>query len=348
MGSTVLTGKHASAFRTKTGKIIYALFEEAYSKNCIPHTPRWCCITIGEINAVLSDLFRAAYSCEGGSLQSKGGQILPENYITHWLQKLQNPTLLPDINIHLKVSDSIYAIVPKDKFDLVQKKLTDIGKPELIDQIQEGVYTTLFEDYELILELFGAQEKEHLSPWRIIAPQFNQEIDTSLAPTFTKKPYQTEQYQVFKIDNENRVVKKGNLPLQLSGWQYSAVGNFVGIEAYLYAMMDINSVKPVIKEFRDACTNAPPLPPDTVITVTRDPSLEKYQLNWIDQFAVEIGIIKEGETAPDKFNVKFIKVPKNNMLGHLPAKQVTFDLPKEYKSQITGLNPVQQDLLLVA
>lgn len=81
MGSTVTTGKLAAAFKSTDDTVTFVLFEETYSKNCYPRTPKWCCWSIGNIGHVMKAIFSAASSCEGGMLQGSGGRyITPDVY----------------------------------------------------------------------------------------------------------------------------------------------------------------------------------------------------------------------------------------------------------------------------
>lgn len=90
MGATVCTNKRAAAFLSN-GKAIYILFEETYEKNCYPHTPVWGCICIGYLEDALKRIFSSAAACESGSLQSRRGYIVPENYISSWMKELKEP-----------------------------------------------------------------------------------------------------------------------------------------------------------------------------------------------------------------------------------------------------------------
>jgi hypothetical protein len=85
MGATVVTSKTVAAFRNpKNGDVIYVLFEQSYEKNCYPHTPSWDCRAIGTFEQVFRRVFMSGSSCEGGSLQVRGGNTKPETYIKGW------------------------------------------------------------------------------------------------------------------------------------------------------------------------------------------------------------------------------------------------------------------------
>jgi hypothetical protein len=84
MGSTVLTGKRAGAFQKADGEWIYALFERTYEKNSYPHRDKWSGIALSNYADVMRRVFLHATSSEGGMLQSRSGQIRPENYIEAW------------------------------------------------------------------------------------------------------------------------------------------------------------------------------------------------------------------------------------------------------------------------
>jgi hypothetical protein len=88
MGATVTTGKCAAAFRSNEGELLYILFERSYEKNCYPHTDHWSAFAFGTREEVLRRAFVGASDCCGGMLQSRSGDIKPENYIESWKQEL--------------------------------------------------------------------------------------------------------------------------------------------------------------------------------------------------------------------------------------------------------------------
>ncbi len=106
MGATVTVGKKVAAFKANNGKVGYVLFEETYEKNCYPHTPHWSCVGLGYLDDVMTRIFARASSCEGGSLQGRGGYITPEGYISGWLNELAEPLMATQIPPLMATSNS--------------------------------------------------------------------------------------------------------------------------------------------------------------------------------------------------------------------------------------------------
>jgi hypothetical protein len=96
--------KKAAVFKSKQGIAIYVLYEESYSKNVIPHTPRWSCISIGPLEEAMKAIFHQAGACEGGSLRSRTGDLKPENYIApRRLSELASPVVQEDSTVSMSI-----------------------------------------------------------------------------------------------------------------------------------------------------------------------------------------------------------------------------------------------------
>lgn len=168
MSSTITTGKRAAAFRSPTGNIIYALFEQSYESNCTPHTPRWSCLRIGGISSVMQRVFSSAAACEGGMLRGRSGPITPEAYIGGWLKELATPHAMRDVSILLCVgTDSLHDSIPANEFEKARRALVAIGRNDISDRLAGGgtVRVSLHQDAEVVCALYGPGV---LPPWRVI------------------------------------------------------------------------------------------------------------------------------------------------------------------------------------
>lgn len=113
MGATVTVDKRAYAFRSGE-KIVYALFESTYEKNCYPHQSRWSCIAIGGIAQVLRRIYGSVHATIDGGLQGRNGCISPTNYLKGWMAELANPCAMPDQPIDLKYGTGFYDALQKE------------------------------------------------------------------------------------------------------------------------------------------------------------------------------------------------------------------------------------------
>ncbi|RZU28992.1 hypothetical protein [Edaphobacter modestus] len=228
MGATVITGKRAAAFKAPAGDIIYVLFEETYEKNCYPHTPHWSCGFIGRLDGVMQRIFRCASNCEGGSLQSRQGDIKPESMIAGWLKELEAPHEMPDLNIVLKIgTDSMYDAIPKKASEAALQRLSDMGRSDVADRLAAGesVELSLHRDSDVIMAALG-----HQMPWRIIrgeeAAYHPRRPDLGYAPK-PAKGFDVQVPAVLKVEEYERLLQKPDGTWYCAGWDYSVVGDYV-------------------------------------------------------------------------------------------------------------------------
>jgi hypothetical protein len=331
MGATVTTGKKASAFVQPDGAIVYVLFESTYEKNCYPHTPHWGCIAVGYYEDVLKRIFLHASSCEGGMLQSRHGHIKPENYIIAWQRELAAPTDMPNVAIKLKNGSSLYSTIPSDRLEETRIALARLGRIDAFEDILIGeVSVFLHDDIDMIMAVYGV--KGPLAPWRILAhgecltvPKLH------LAAPVRAGSVSFPPARVYKLDDQELVVQVGAAPWEHGGWSYSVVGNYVTDVAYVLELQKTGSAKRSISAFRDLCEAAPHLPDGTRMQITRSPAdVNKWNLEQADKLATALGLVAEGQPAPETFICNLVDVVAAKALYsliHLNKSQVLWDVP---------------------
>ncbi|CAD6559284.1 hypothetical protein ACFQ3P_33030 [Paraburkholderia sabiae] len=313
MGSTVLTGKQAAAFRTADGEWMFALFERTYEKNCYPHDDRWSAIAFGRYRDVMRRVFRHATSCEGGMLQSRAGYIRPENYIATWRSVLARPFRLPDRTIRLDVSKSHRASLPEGSLDDVRKSLAAAGLGDRAEEIVSGkAEVSLVADAALLEVIYG--ENGPLSVWRVLevndCSSVTVDDDVKLPSRSPSAMDSMPAVRCYKIDDEHRLVSLDGKPWENAGWQYSAVGSFITDLAYEREMDAPGFAKRAIPAYRDVLRNADLLPAQTVIDVTRSPEgVEEHRARVADELAVYLGLADTEGRAPARFSFRFSDVP---------------------------------------
>ena len=331
MGSTVLTGKSAAAFVRPDGTIIYIAFERTYEKNCYPHSDHWSCVAIGQFKDVMRRLFVHAGSTEGGMLQSRNGYIKPENYIAAWRRELASPSQMRDKVLRLSLGKSLYSTIPSEQAEAVKAILSSIGRDDVYERmVADDCSLSLQDDYPIIDALYGA--KGPLAPWRILS---HGDIDTVPQPGLGFTPAVGNvvgpRIRVHRLDNENLIVQIGTEPWQHAGWAYSAVASFIGDVVYMLEMECTGASASLIRNFREECRLAAPLPADTIITVIRDGGeAEKWYVESADRLATKLGIAKEDGATPPQFTFKFSDVVDRDglfELRSLKTEQVSWDVP---------------------
>jgi hypothetical protein len=339
MGATVLTGKKAGAFQTADGEWMFALFERTYEKNCYPHIDQWSAIAFGRYADVTRRVFRHASSCEGGMLQSRAGYIKPENYIATWRSLLAKPFRLPDQTIRLDVSKSFGAAIPEASLDDVRGSLTAAGFAERVDEVVGGqAEVSLHGDAALLETIYG--ESGALSAWRVLPEHDCTSVlvaaDLNLPARAPSALERMPAVRCYKIDDENRLVSFDGKPWENAGWQYSAIGSFITDVAYRLEMEAPGFAKAAIPAYRELMGNAAPLPPETVIDVTRLPEgLEDYCARVADELAGYLGLADGEGRAPERFSFRFGDVPSEPRgsamykLCNLRSQQVTWTVPDE-------------------
>ncbi|MDP4032817.1 MAG: hypothetical protein Q8P60_08210 [Pseudorhodobacter sp.] len=157
MGSTVSTGKMAAAFKATSGKTMFVLFEETYESNCYPRTPHWGCYMIGELPAVMRQIFRSAACCEGGTLKGAGGRdITPEHYVSGWLKELENPVEFADRKFDLYAVNNYMAPIPTENFAWAKAAMVNVGREADAVKLESGEHliVSLYDDAELLAAIY--------------------------------------------------------------------------------------------------------------------------------------------------------------------------------------------------
>lgn len=333
MSSTILTNKRAAAFRHPiSGKVIYALFEQAYSSNVSPKTPEWGCYAFGEYADVMKRVFLGASSCEGGSLQSRAGRIKPENYIEAWKREMNKPVKLDDMPLFpTKLNESVLVEV--------KEALARAGLESQYDRLVGESTFRLYADADLMLALYGVQGP--FSPWRILDhSDYRTLSDASLGPAANgylgKAKVEAPAIVAYKLDNENRLVKIGNAPFHHAGWQYSAVGAFITDVAYDAEMQQAGSAKKIIPAFRETLDTAPELPIGVRVAIRRiTEGASDYARCEADKLAQIAGVSTDAERFECALSL-FEHNESQHALQALAKDQVEWIMPKpaEFHRQV--------------
>ena len=339
MGATVLTGKRAGAFQRADGEWIFALFERTYEKNCYPHRDHWSGITIGNYASVMRRVFLHARSCEGGMLQSRSGEIRPEHYIESWRQELAKPMLLHDRQIDLRVGQAFDAPIPEKALDDVQQCLANANQQSRFDAlVAGGLSVSLYANVDLLIALYG--EDGPFSAWRVLSAD-----DCGSVSVTASVPRLLPANQVMKqmpgvrchaLDGHSRLVSLDGQPWHHAGWEYNAVGLFISEVAYDVEMAYPGFAKRAIPRYRDMLRNAPPLPLDTKLSISRAPAgVDKWAVSTVDEIAQAVGIAGTERSAPGEFSFYFRDALGDSnsqvlfKLNGLNRSQVNWDLPDD-------------------
>ncbi|WP_321794802.1 hypothetical protein [Caballeronia sp. J97] len=338
MGSSILTGKRAAAFQKADGEWIYVLFERGYESNVYPHQDNWSAVAFGNYADVMRRVFSHAASCEGGMLRSKTGSIKPENFIASWQRELAKPFTLADRRITLSSSRSMYAAVPESQFDAVRLSLIRSGFEMQAEKLAVGsLEVSLHADIELLLSIYG--HRGPLSIWHILKEYDSGTVQIDVpVPSASKTAMdRMPKLRCHAIDNENRLVAIGSAAWRHAGWQYNAVGSFITEVAYPIEMEAPGFAKKAIPAFREALRSATPIPSATRITVTRSPEGEDpWRVRRADELAQKLGIVGDGDAAPDVFSFAFGDLLQREdtdellyAVGGLSDAQTLWDVPRE-------------------
>ena len=289
MGATVSTGKLVAAFTDPAGQPFYVMFEETFEKNVSPHTPRWNCYAMGNLQRIMRAIFLASSSCEGGMLQGSGGRNLtPEGYIAGWLKELANPVEFRDQTITLEVGTGWYSPLSTDGFEGTKALLENLGRAEMAQALEQGesVSLSLHADIALINALY---EGEALQAWKIIRPN-DAPVYAQRIPRLGYEPKKTKAFEIVTPHFRRISEKDNNVLIQgedgnwrCEGWDYNYVSLYVG--AYWEAeLREPGTYRTRIKAYRQAIHGAPLIPSAGVkIIVDTTVELQSYEQSKIDR-----------------------------------------------------------------
>lgn len=306
MGATVTTGKCAAAFRSNEGELLYILFERSYEKNCYPHTDRWSAFAFGTREEVLRRAFVGASDCCGGMLQSRSGDIKPENYIESWKQELNRPVQMRDVVVTLKFETGWRAALPEDASERVLSVLQRAGLADRFDVIRnEGITATLYGDTGLLRAIYGVDGE--LSPWRVFNHSDTGTVPIDVPPVrnVSAREIDLPSPRCFAIDADVRLVAGDDGKWSDGVWAYSALAQYVTGPALERELVQPGFAKATIPVVREALKNAAPLPEDTRITVRRTACKEDHHRRAVDELARGLGLIGERDQAADEFTFLF-------------------------------------------
>jgi hypothetical protein len=306
MGATVTTGKCAAAFRSNEGELLYVLFERHYEKNCYPHDDHWSAFAFGTREEVLRRAFVGASDCCGGMLQSRSGEIKPENYIESWKQELNRPVQIRDVVVSLKIEESWRAALPENSCARIAEALNRAGFVDRFETIRnEGINVTLYNDTALLRAIYGVNGE--VSPWRIFthSDTGTVSIDVPAVRNVPARKVEIPSLRCLAINANVRLVAGENGEWSHGQWAYSALASFVTGPVLERELVQPGFAKATIPVVREALYNAAPLPPDTRITVRRTACKKDSQQRDVDEIARGLGLIPEGDQAPDEFTFAF-------------------------------------------
>jgi hypothetical protein len=282
-------------------------------------------------------------------LQSRAGDIKPENYIESWRKELAKPFRLPDCQIRLEVSSSFRAPIPEKSVDEVRESLAKAGFEDRIDAILRGEVTvSLVADAALLSAIYG--EKGPLSLWRVLdvndCSTVLVDADLALPARSASAMDRMPDVQCYAVDRENRLVALDAQPWYEAGWQYQAVGDFITRVAYAVEMETPGFAKRAIPAFRDILRTAKPLPPETGIVITRLPEgVDDHYARTADELARSLGLADAEGRAPAQFSFRFGDIPADpdglllRRLCGLRREQVTWSVP-ELEDATEAFRPV--------
>lgn len=312
MGATVTCGKSAAAFVAPDGRVRFVLFEETYEKNVHPWRPHRSCVALGTIEDVLRRIFAYGSSCEGGSLQGRGGSILPESYVASWMKELSAPVRMPDLDIRLRRTESFASPVPADRVAAVAAILREEGMDEEALAVEDGreVLLSLHRDAAILSRLYGGG---NLSPWRVIGScdalaQAPRDASLGYAPEPANR-VDIEPVEVLAVaDRDERLLRSEDGEWRCAGWAYSIVARYV--EAYWRTeLAEPGSFRKRIRAFREAVVGAAPVPEGATIAIDPSKAASRWERDRLN------ALIEKG-----------VAVPVDGLLVAIPTEETLYDL----------------------
>lgn len=284
MGSTITCQRRVAAAPSATGTI-YFLFEETYSSNVTPRTPRWSCVHVGDAASSVETIFDRAGSCEGGSLRGRSGAISAEGYIQSWLAEMSRPFLMEGSGrIHLSRGEYDWSGLSEKQVGAIRPLLSD----EELESLGDGKNVVI--DCKTSADKIARIVSAGVSAWEIIdrecAPADYEDRAVSLgySPALVKSP-SIERPNAYRLpDGKNILLQDEKGAWRCQGWEYSVVANF--IRGSWKAEMEFpGSYRRRIKAFREAIKTSPDLPVSStavdnegiILLVTKETSMK---LGW--------------------------------------------------------------------
>lgn len=296
MGATVTVGKKVAAYRDATGQPIYILFENTYEKNVYPHTPYWCAIGFGRLDAMLDRIFvYASYAC-GGLLQGRSGAIEPATYVAGWLREMAAPHAFekPETHLTLKEDGIQQGVLPAEHAQETLAALRQAGYPAIAEDLESGRCVTFsFERDAGALAAIATT----CPAWRFVTvPQGDAPVVADLAYHPQKSvspPPETPFPYVYQLGGPgghpwlDHVVSQTSQGLRIEEGGYNLLQRFVasyGPTERAYP----GHFREAYKDFEARLEALPPLPNETILRV--DPA--RVDGSWrhaADQMAARIG-----------------------------------------------------------
>jgi len=292
MGSTITTGRLAAAIETQQGRKLFVLFEETYSSNVSPKTPRWCCVGLGYVPETLKRIFELASSCEGGMLKNRSGRITPEGYIATWLKELANPLVLHHTNVRVQAGEGLYHAIPTARLDEAVNLLACAERLSQANELHDTgiVILDLARDADAVLML---QAGLKVRPWRLIerhtGSQRRDERNPDLghAPPSGRTPT-LDVPVALRVDQDVRLIRDEDGAWRCGGWQYAMVGQHVR-DLWQNELECPGHHRKRIAAFRDALENAPQAPDGLVVEITDTGTEDTYYRQKIEALRLQAG-----------------------------------------------------------
>ena len=291
MGSTITTARVAAAIPTQHGRRLFVLFEESYSSNVTPHTPRWCCMSIGYLPATMERIFSLASSCEGGMLRNRSGRLTPEGYIGTWLKELANPLVLRQTAIRVAVGDGFYNAIHSTRLNDAVDLLAKADRPREANELHDTQTVTLdlVRDTDAVLALQAGLD---IDPWRLIGAHVVSHRSGERDPTLGHNPAPGRLSmpivpRALKLNENVRLLDDPDGGWRCGRWQYSLVGEHVqGLWRAELACPGHHRKR--IAAFRNMLEGAPPAPAGLAVEIDASGTSKTYHLRTIGELRQKV------------------------------------------------------------
>ena len=325
MSSTITTNRVAAATRTTDERILYVLFEETYCSNVSPRTPRWCCVGLGYLPAVLEKVFALASCCEGGMLRNRAGRLTPEGYLGTWLKELAAPLVMTRLGVTLSAHPGYTAAIPETLKDEAAAVLESHGRGREAEELRTSSRTTLnlATDADAVLDVMKRCGR---SVWTIINELMRphelgeRKTDLGYRPS-PAKTIELVQPEALKVERDNRLLRRPDGSWHCAGSEYEIIGSFVEDE-WRAEMRASGGYRRRIGAFRTALRDAGTIPDDVMVEVDGRAAGDEYDQSRVDEVRKDSGA--DGEVFRVKLNEK-----NSYTLTRLLRQATTWILPDE-------------------